>query len=377
MTGSSGALAERMNLRPGLLAARPVGLADRRPEGQALGDDRRAEDDQRHPPPAPVEQRVRVTQVDLVPLVVRLVQREQPADAEQHHGHDEAEDVALAAVAERVLGRHALLRPPAADQQQHLVARVGDGVDRLGEHRGRPGQRERAELHQRDGQVGAQRRHHRLVPTLCAHGGDPLRRRGSGRPPARGRSRSKHSLTTSPMRPLPRLVEPGLERHVQHDDRQLGEQGGLDLVDPAGHQPRPDHRDEVVPLLRVALAQRRLGDDQVAAPPDLLPAAVEAVAGHLAQALLEQGDGVEPGRGRRQQAPGERGDLVAGEEHLALVGEVAEERPGRQAGPRGDLGHRRRGEALLGEQLERRALQPAARVRVHRATPPPSTPGKR
>ena len=72
-----------------------------------------------------------------------------------------AVDVALAAVAERVLRGRVLAGLAAAEQQQQLVAGVGDRVDRLGEHRGGRGQRERQELRQRDARVGEQRRHDR------------------------------------------------------------------------------------------------------------------------------------------------------------------------------------------------------------------------
>ena len=53
---------------------------------------------------------------DLVPLVIRLVQGEQAADAEQYNGDDEAEDVALPPVAERMLRSGASLRTPATNQ---------------------------------------------------------------------------------------------------------------------------------------------------------------------------------------------------------------------------------------------------------------------
>ena len=57
-----------------------------------------------------------VVLMDLVPLVVRLVEGEQTTDAEQHDRDDEAVDVALAAVAEGVLGVASLRawRPPSS-----------------------------------------------------------------------------------------------------------------------------------------------------------------------------------------------------------------------------------------------------------------------
>ena len=72
---------------------------------------------------------------DLVELVVRLVEREQAADAEQHDRDDERVDVTLTAVAEGVgVGR---LPPgaPASDEQQCLVAGIGHRVNGLGQHR--------------------------------------------------------------------------------------------------------------------------------------------------------------------------------------------------------------------------------------------------
>ena len=66
------------------------------------------------------------------------------------------EDVTLAAVAERVLRGRRSVEPVARRQQQHLVARVGDRVDRLGQHRGRAGQRPGGELRHGDEQVGGQ-----------------------------------------------------------------------------------------------------------------------------------------------------------------------------------------------------------------------------
>ena len=48
---------------------------------------------------------------------------------------DEGVDVALAAVAERMLGCRRALGSLAAEQQERLVAGVGQRVDRLREHR--------------------------------------------------------------------------------------------------------------------------------------------------------------------------------------------------------------------------------------------------
>ncbi len=66
-------------------------------------------------------------------LLDALVEGEQAAHREQHEGDDERPEVALAAVAERVLAVGGLARPLAAEQQQRLVAGVGERVDGLGE----------------------------------------------------------------------------------------------------------------------------------------------------------------------------------------------------------------------------------------------------
>ena len=95
-TGSSGALARRMNCDPGQVAAQVVGLLDGGAEGEALGDDREDQDADR---PVPVLDGVRVPD-----LLVALVEREHAADGEQDDGDEEAVDVAFAAVAEGVFG---------------------------------------------------------------------------------------------------------------------------------------------------------------------------------------------------------------------------------------------------------------------------------
>ena len=63
-----------------------------------------------------------------------------------HRRDDEAVEVPFAAETERVLGRAGPARPAAADQQQYLVPGVGHRVDRLGQHRCRPGDEKAANL---------------------------------------------------------------------------------------------------------------------------------------------------------------------------------------------------------------------------------------
>ena len=71
--------------------------------------------------------------VRVAQLLDALVEGEQAAHREQHEGDDERPEVALAPVAERVGGVGGLGRPLAAEQQQQLVAGVGEGVAGLGE----------------------------------------------------------------------------------------------------------------------------------------------------------------------------------------------------------------------------------------------------
>ena len=95
-----------------------------------------------------------------------LVEGEQAAHREQHEGDDERPEVALAAVAEGVLGVGLALRPLAAEHQQALVAGVGEGVDRLGEQAGRAGDQEPDELGDGDPEVGEERGEDRLAAAL-------------------------------------------------------------------------------------------------------------------------------------------------------------------------------------------------------------------
>ncbi|GAA2928524.1 hypothetical protein GCM10020221_25540 [Streptomyces thioluteus] len=147
--GELGRLGRADELAPRLPAPQLVRLLDRRAEGEALRDDGEDEHADR---PVPVVQLVR-----LADLLVALVEREDAADGEQDDGDEEAVDVALATVAEGVLLAR---RPPGllpAEQQQRLVAGVGDRVHALGEHRRRPAESEGDELRHGDGQVGPQR----------------------------------------------------------------------------------------------------------------------------------------------------------------------------------------------------------------------------
>jgi len=64
-------------------------------------------------------------------LVEALVEGEEPTDQEEDDRHDEAIDIASAPIAELVVRVRCLLRALVADEEEHLVAGVRDGVDRL------------------------------------------------------------------------------------------------------------------------------------------------------------------------------------------------------------------------------------------------------
>ena len=161
LPGSADELDER-RIAPDL-----VGLGDGGPQREALEHDGDAEHHERHPPP-PAGVLV-VAVADLLELVERLVEGEEATHGEQHDRHDERIDVTVPAVAERVLLVGLPLGRPAADQQEHLVAGVRDGVDRLGEHRADPGQQERDELRDRDPGVRGECGEHRARAAVCRH----------------------------------------------------------------------------------------------------------------------------------------------------------------------------------------------------------------
>jgi hypothetical protein len=75
--------------------------------------------------------------VDLVrvqQLLDALVQRKQPTEGEQDQRHEEAVDVTVPTVTERVLLGGGTSGPLATEQQQALVAGVDQRVDTFGEH---------------------------------------------------------------------------------------------------------------------------------------------------------------------------------------------------------------------------------------------------
>jgi hypothetical protein len=91
-----------------------------------------------------------------VQLVPTLVDREHPAEAEEHEGDDERPEVDFLAVAERVLEGRRALGALEAQEEQQLVAAIGRGVHRLRQHRARAGEESRDELGHGDGEVAAE-----------------------------------------------------------------------------------------------------------------------------------------------------------------------------------------------------------------------------
>src|SRR6185295_11218550 len=90
-------------------------------------------------------------------LVPTLVERKQAAEREQHDGDDERPEEQRLAPAEGVVGARRAPGLLHAPQQEHLVAAVRVGVDRLREHCARAGGDRGAGLGRRDGKVRAQR----------------------------------------------------------------------------------------------------------------------------------------------------------------------------------------------------------------------------
>ena len=148
-------------------ARRPRGAAARtrlEPRG-ALEEERHAQHDVRHGQ--------RLDRLGVQQRVDALVDREAGAEHEDPDGREQRPEVALHAVAERVLPVGGLLAALERGQQEDLVDRVRDRVRALGEHRRRAGQRAGHDLGDRDRQVRAARHQHgaeRPVLLLLSHG---------------------------------------------------------------------------------------------------------------------------------------------------------------------------------------------------------------
>ena len=144
----------------------------------------------------------------------------------------------------------------------------------------------------------------------------------------------------------------------------LGRQGRGRVGDAPAAQRVGDRGGDRRQLDQLALAQVGVGGDDGRPPPDAVLVRRE----HGGRGVQGPGDRVD-----RRGGIGGAGDagheellepLRAREQDLALVREVAEERPLGEPRPLGDLGHRHLLEAALGEELERRLSQPAARARL-------------
>ena len=75
-----------------------------------------------------------------------FVDRHSGAEREDQHGDDEAPEIELAAVAERMEPVGRPLRLPPTPHQQQLVGRIDDAVHAFGQHRRRAGDRRRDEF---------------------------------------------------------------------------------------------------------------------------------------------------------------------------------------------------------------------------------------
>lgn len=117
---------------------------------------RHALDDERHP-----EDRV---DPDRIPgdfraaqMLESFVHAESASEPEQDHRDDQAPEVQLLAVSERVAGIGRLVTSPVAEQEERLVAGIGHRVDALGQHRRTSGDRGCRELRHGDHRVGDHR----------------------------------------------------------------------------------------------------------------------------------------------------------------------------------------------------------------------------
>jgi hypothetical protein len=138
-----------------------LGLPDRGAEREGFQDDGDGQDAHGHAH--------RLDVVLVAQLLVALEQGEHRAQDEQHQGHHERPEVALAAVAERMDLGGPLAGPSGAQQQQPLVGAVGHRVHRLGQHGRGAGDQEPDELGHGDAGVGQERGDDGLAASLL-HG---------------------------------------------------------------------------------------------------------------------------------------------------------------------------------------------------------------
>ena len=149
-----GALAEQLADRE--LA--PRGLGPELAEGDGPAQPVEHERDQEHRDADP--ERLQLGRVD--ERADAVPDRDGAADDEDADGGEQRPVVPLGPVAEGVRGVGRPAAAPDRDVEQHLVAGVGDGVQRLGQQRGRPGEHRGDPLRHGDRGVGRERGGHAL-----------------------------------------------------------------------------------------------------------------------------------------------------------------------------------------------------------------------
>src|SRR5438270_7999153 len=93
-----------------------------------------------------------------VPDVVDpLDARGDTAETEEQQGNDEAPEIELSSISERVLGVRTTSGAPHSVQQQCFIAGINETVDRLRQHRRRAGRQSSRQLRDRDEQVAYDR----------------------------------------------------------------------------------------------------------------------------------------------------------------------------------------------------------------------------
>jgi len=127
-------------------AGQPLELAQRDGEADALEEGRCAE---HHVVPGGILQRLRMADV-----LHAFVKRDAAAEAENQHCDDQAPEVQLLAVPERVFGRGGPLAQADAHEQEHAVEAVDRRVNALREHGRTAGDAGHHELGGGDGDIG-------------------------------------------------------------------------------------------------------------------------------------------------------------------------------------------------------------------------------
>jgi hypothetical protein len=162
--------------------------------------------------------------------------------------------------------------------------------------------------------------------------------------------------------PLVGVVDPAFERDLEDRDPCLGRQTRGWVSDAAPPQSVGERRGKGSELDQLALSKLRVRCNNDLALPGVVAALLEEGAGG------REGRGYRVYRGRGIRSAGERvyEELLqrarAPKQHLTLVGEVPEEGSLRESRPLGDLRNCSLFESALDEELQRRLLQPPARI---------------